>query len=358
MPIPITEASEVTPQWLTEVLRRRHNAWSGQVSGVTVVLTKTLQVSRIARLKVEYSERSHDKLPDFLFLKLSAPEAPFENPAEVGSEVEFYRSVAAEMDDSDDSPLVRCYDAQFSIETAASHLLLEDLSATHFQSKQAEHPSPDLSETAVDRLARFHAYWWDHPKLGKGVGKVFDQEWLDSFLAHLETSVTGFVEFLGNRLTHEQRHAYEQMLRSGRRIWGRLTDVSGLTIGHGDMHWWNFLFPNDPKADRTRILDWQLWHIDLGPRDLAFLIGLGGFAERRRELEMHLLRTYHDSLVRYGVQNYSWTQFWDDYRWSAIRNLNIPVIFRSQSKHPSTWGNALDRAFQSYNELECEELLQ
>ena len=102
---------------------------------------------------------------------------------------------------------------------------------------------------------------------------------------------------------------------------------------------------------------WQLWHIDLGPRDLAFLIALGGFADRKPELESHLVNCYYRTLIDSGVQNYSWSGFWDDYRWSAIRNLNIPVIFWAQGKHPSTWQNALDRAFQSYNELKCSELI-
>ncbi len=354
MPDVITEPDLVTPEWLSAVLRRDRPDWDGHVTAVRVETVKRLPYSRVASLRVSYSAASHDQLPDHIFLKLSALGVNGEKPADNGSEVNFYRTVASEMQGP---PLVRCYDAEYSPYLDRSHVLLEDLSASHFQTEQREHPSRINSELAVKCLAEFHAYWWEHPKLGNKVGKVFDGQWLEAFLRDLETSVTEFLDVLGNQLTIERRRAFEQMLLSSRTIWGRLTEPRGLTATHGDTHWWNFLFPNDPHKEHTRIIDWQLWHIDLGPRDLAFLIALGGFAERKPELEMHLLRTYHETLGKCGVQNYSWAQFWEDYRWSAIRNLNIPVIFHSQGKHRNTWENALERAFQSYDEMNCAELI-
>jgi hypothetical protein len=44
-------------------------------------------------------------------------------------------------------------------------------------------------------------------------------------------------------------------------------------------------------------------------------------------------------------------------RWSAIRNLNIPVIFWSQGKHESTVRDALRRAYDSYERLDCGSLI-
>jgi len=37
--------------------------------------------------------------------------------------------------------------------------------------------------------------------------------------------------------------------------------------------------------------------------------------------------------------------------------LNMPVIFWSQGEHDTTWKNAMHRAFQSFDELGCIELL-
>lgn len=352
---PITDPRQVSPNWLTHVLRKAGALESGIVSGVRIALTKTLPYSRIAQLQIEYDENADPTAPSKLFLKLSNPHAiDLEKLGSNNSEVEFYRRVAVEMNGP---PLIRCFGTGFSAITGESHILLEDLSETHFQPTQLQAPTLSYSELAVESLAQFHAYWWNHPKLGTDVGKIFDLEWLDTFVKDLEGSVTEFVESLGNTLPPKRRQAYEQMLKSSRTIWGRLTEPEGLTVTHGDTHWWNFLYPNDPSKEQVGIFDWQLWHIDLGPRDLAFLIALGGFAEPRPELDMHLTRLYHDTLIKHGVRNYSWPEFWDDYRWSAIRNLNIPVIFRSQGKHLTTWNNALERAFQSFDLLECDELL-
>jgi hypothetical protein len=351
MSIVITEPEAVTPDLLTEILHRSYRGWSGHVSSVRVALTKTLPYSRVARLAIKYSDKGNSPLPDHLFLKLSTSNTPEEDIAY--RENDFYTSVGVEMAGP---PLVRCYDSAFSSSSGKSHLLLEDCFETHFQTDQGKHPSPILSELAVTSLARFHAYWWEHPKIGEGIGSFFDKRWLVSFLGDLEGSVTEFVNFLGKDLLPERRKAYNCMLRSSEKIWGRLTYKNGLTVTHGDTHWWNFLYPVDPDSEQPRMIDWQLWHIDVGPRDLAFLIALGGFAERKPELELHLLRTYYKTLVARGVQKYSWSDFWEDYRFSAIRNLNIPVIFRTQGKHPTTWQTALERAFQSYDELKCGEL--
>jgi hypothetical protein len=162
---------------------------------------------------------------------------------------------------------------------------------------------------------------------------------------------------LGDDLSSERGQVYRNLLSSSSKIWGRLTDPSGLTVTHGDAHWWNFLYPRNPAREKTRIFDWQLWHLDLGARDLAFLVALGGFAERRPALDARLAELYHAVLIKNGVRNYAWRTFFDDYRYSAIRNLNIPVIFWSQGKHHTTWSSALERAFQAYDELGCEELL-
>jgi hypothetical protein len=348
----ITEPDQVTPEWLTSVLARNGFLRSGKVLRVTHKLTKTLQVSIVSRFEVEYSSNPDPHAPTKLFLKQSKPSPHLNVPDVRFSEVEFYRSIGHEMTGP---PLINCFD--LAADTHGSHILMEDLSETHFQTENPDAPAQLYSELGVKCLAEFHAYWWNHPKLGNGIGKVFDQSWLKSFTADLNVSVNRFLDFLGDDLSAVRHDIYKRMLASSDKIWGRLTDRSGLTITHGDAHWWNFLYPRDPHKEQTRIFDWQLWHIDLGARDLAFLVAGGGFAERRPEMEMKLVRLYFDTMLENGVTNYSWRDFWDDYRFSAIRNLNFAVILWSQGKHQSTWTNIMERAFASYRDLECDELI-
>jgi len=218
-------------------------------------------------------------------------------------------------------------------------------------------PSEDMSRAAVESLAEFHTFWWEHPELGREIGKLFSQDELNVFVAGVEKDVMAFMDFLGDRLSPERRRIYERLIASRYEIWERLTDARGLTVTHGDMHWWNFLYPQDADTDRVRIFDWQLWHVDYGPRDLAFLVALGGFAERRPELEQELVDCYYDGLVSHGVNGYSRQDLWDDYRWGALRNLNIPVIFWSQGRDEALWSSLLERSLASFEDLKCGELL-
>lgn len=349
MGVLITSPEQATPGWLTDILQRTGDLDSGRVSNVRIRLDKTRPYSRIAHLQIEYSVDAPAAAPTKLFLKLANP-----NEQDGGKEVEFYQIAATA---TVPQLLVRCYDAAFSSDTCESHLLMADLSESHFQSDPNEPPSRFYSELAVKCLAQFHAFWWEHPMLGNDVGSFFDDAWLETFEGDLNLSITRFLRFAGDDLSITERETYGRMLVSCRTIWGRLTRPAGLTLTHGDTHWWNFLFPKQATVEQAKLFDWQLWHIDLGARDLAFLVALGGFAERRPDLDPFLVRLYHETLIANGVKNYPWSAFWDDYRWSAIRNLNLPVIFWSQGKHESTWRSALERAFQSFNELKCADLI-
>jgi hypothetical protein len=170
--------------------------------------------------------------------------------------------------------------------------------------------------------------------------------------AHLPSFVAAF----GDALTIDARNIYERVFSSSMQPWLRLTDRRALTIIHGDAHTWNFLFPRAGEGPAF-LIDWQLWHVDVGARDLAFLMALHWYPSRRRELEQHLLHHYHKSLVSKGVDNYTFEELWLDYRRCAVRNLTIPIIFWSRGMKPEGWWHRLECALASYRDLECDELL-
>lgn len=351
----ITTPEHVTPKWLTEVLRKNGFLKQGNVIKVENKLTKLLFVSVVSRLAVSYSADASASAPSKLFLKISLPDlSQVASSEHYTKEVEFYNIIAREMNDP---PFIRCLDAAYSSDSGTYYLLLDDLSETHFQSESPLPPSKMQSESAVDCLAQLHAFWREHPQLGKEIGNLFNENELNAFVGKVERNVISFMDFLGDRLCVERRKIYERMLASKLKIWDRLTDTRGLTVTHGDAHWWNFLYPLDMDKHRVRLFDWQLWHVDVGARDLAFLIALGGFADRRPEIEQHLAGRYYDSLIAHGVSKYAWDDFWVDYRCSAVRNLNIPVIQWSQGRSEKLWSGNLERAMSAYEDLNCSELL-
>ena len=349
---PIDELAFFGPEFLTDALRGGGVLGSGKVVNVEVIFHRTLKVSRVARLRLGYGHGKSAAAPNTVFLKLSASPSDVAISLDPSSEVVFYSDFGST---TPAPPIIRCFGAGVMAETGSAYLFLEDLTETHSQPRSPQPPSLEMSRLAVKSLARFHAHWWENERLGNGLGEYFDQKWLDKFVDELGIS---FEQFLGAvELTSERRRIYQSVLSASQMIWGRLTDPSGLTVVNGDTHWWNFLYPNDQASEDVRLFDWQLWHLDLGARDLAFLVALGGFADRRPEVEQHLVDTYFSSLLENGVTQYPLEAFLVDYRLSAIRNLNIPVIYWAQGRKESEWRPLLERAFEAFEVLRCGDLI-
>ena len=167
----------------------------------------------------------------------------------------------------------------------------------------------------------------------------------------------GFLDFLSDRLSGARRAVYEQALRVAPTLTQRLLADYGLTLVHGDAHFWNFLLPHNSDTDTARIIDWESWSVGLGTIDVAYMMALHWYPERRARLEQALLRRYHTQLLTYGVVGYDWDACWDDYRLAAVRNLFIPMGQWAAKLWPAIWWSHLERAMLAFEDLHCRELL-
>lgn len=350
MPETLTSAEQLTPEWVTAVLRREGCLERGEVVAVRAAQARTLLVSSVARLEVDYSADATASAPTRLFFKVSAPDlqARFSR-----KEVEFYETVARE---SQGLPFVRCYDAAFSEKTGASHVLLDDLTETHTQTQAPLPPSERDCEKAVESLALLHARWWEHERLGDGIGTLTTEAEFGGTKALLQKHLVGFADFLGDRWPAERRETYERILAGPMTPWRRMLRREGLTVTHGDAHWWNFLFPRDCLGPAV-VFDWHLWHVDAPLKDLAYMIALNWYPSRRARLESGLLRRYHAKLRESGVANYSWDACWQDYRRQIIRELFVPVWQWSSGMSPANWWASLEKIWLAFEDLNCAELV-
>ena len=352
----LLRAEDATPEWLTEVLRSSGALAQGSVAAVGLKSSRTMLVSNVFQLEVAYSADATPRAPRGLFLKLSQPvfqpEAAMDHSRK---EVEFYTTVATEMQDP---PLPRCYAAAFSAETRSAHLLLEDLSVTHFQPPSPLPPSEAHCQQAVECLAKVHSFWWEHPRLGAGIGELLSESGVEGVARNAAEKFARFADFLGDCLSRERRALYEKVISCFPAPWKRLRNAKGLTLTHGDAHTWNFMYPREGHNGRTVIIDWQLWHVHTGPRDLAFMMALYWYPERRARLEEKLLRRYYEGLLSGGVKDYGWDECLTDYRWSALRNLFVPVWQWAGGMPPAVWWSSLERAALAFEDLRCIELIE
>ena len=205
-------------------------------------------------------------------------------------------------------------------------------------------------------MARFHAEWWDDPRLGVSVGTWPTEETVKQQLQAAAKRFGSFADRLGDRLSRERRELYERYLEAAPRLRTRLRSRRNLTIVHADAHVWNFLLPRD-DGDDVRIFDWDTWRAGLASNDLAYMMAMHWYPDFRRMVERPLLDSYHAELEACGVKDYTRHALDDDYRLSVLWNITTPVWQEANGIPPVIWWNNLERIMLAVDDLDCRELL-
>ncbi|MBW7966051.1 phosphotransferase [Bradyrhizobium sp. BR 10261] len=342
------------PGYLTAALRKARALDAGAVREVTVLHERDTVVSHITRLGLRYVGESSGS-PQTLILK--TPHGEFaKTPADRGEhEVEFYLRLAPNMPRG---LVSRCFDGRFDAESGTWHLLLEDLTDSHeLATVPTLPPSRDQSMAIVTTLAGMHAVWWNHPDLGETVGTWASPEdsaaRMDTFAGHYDR----FADELGDRLSEERRILYRRLIEQSGRLSQRYHSRRHVTIVHGDAHTWNFLLPRAGVADTVRIFDFDLWGINVPTNDLAYMMAIQWYPERRQALERVLLNRYYETLLARGVTGYTRGALDQDYRWSVLWHITKPVWQWAINLPPGIWWNNLERVMMAVEDLGCEELL-
>lgn len=353
----VRNLGEATLKWLDGVLSAKGFVTPGSVKSVDASpRVYSGAVADLARLRVAYNRNSESDVPIDFLLK-TTKEGLQEEVLGLGrKEVEFYRA-ASELDVALNIP--RCYDTQIDEETGHSHILMEDLSVSHFQLQQPLPPSHSDSCLVVDSLAQLHAQWWESSKLGVEFGHRFDQAAADKVRKRLKDSLPSFMDFFGSSLLSAQRKMYEQVMASDilTRRDARLDGLSRVSILHGDTNVGNFLFPRSDRSGRAMLIDWQFWGIDVPSNDLSFFIVLKWSSRRRAESEVPVLKRYYQALLERGVQGYSWDDLWRDYRESTILATLTPIGQHRRQLHPASVWAGVECASAAFEDLGCAELL-
>jgi phosphotransferase family enzyme len=339
---------------LTAALQQSGALGNGSVREVTVESASPTVVSTITRLRLAYDAEPAGA-PRSLVLKTGR--AGHSGGAwTVGrQEVAFYKQVAPAMP-AGIAP--RCYEAHWDPDTEAWHLLLEDLTDTH--ATASPWPLPPAFEQClriVGAWARFHAAWWDHPDLGLSIGTRPDAAALESYLQTLAGHVARFSDRLGDALPRERREFFDQLLDAAPRLLADFPTRRHVTVAHGDAHVWNCLVPRDGASGDVRLLDWENWRIGPASADLAYMLAVHWYPDRRHRLERPLLDHYHAVLAENGVRDYSRADLHDQYRASVLWQITTPVWQAAYNLPPVIWWNNLERVLLAVEDLGCRDLL-
>jgi hypothetical protein len=290
-----------SPDRLTVALRKA--GLLGQVCVRDVVVERSFDtlLSHIFRLQLHYDDAVGG--PEFLILKAGLADRPG-GPWKAGrQEVAFYSQVAAVMPDH---LVPRCFDAHWDTETGAWHLLLEDLTESHLVATRWPLP-PTLQqcEQIVRARARFHAAWWDDPRLGVTIGSWQDVATQDQQLQQFTENLAAFTARFSDRFSPERRDLYARLIDCAPRLLMRYRSHRNMTIVQGDSHVWNCFLPRDGAKDHALLFDWDSWHVDVASDDLSYMMAVHWYPECRRQIERPLLDCYHAALQACGVKDYT-----------------------------------------------------
>jgi thiamine kinase-like enzyme len=339
---------------LTEALRRSCAVGPlTRVADVAVMSSLKKLRSHTFRLRLDYEGVAEDS-PASVILKMGHLDSTGHSSYANRSEIAFYRDIAPSVPAS---VVPRCFEVVEATHTSVWHLLLEDLTDSHFIATEWPLP-PTLTqcESIVRMLARFHAAWWDDPRLGVSVGSWRGKDDFDRYLRSFAEEFARFTDRFGELMPPERRDLYERLLDQAPRLLGRYHSRRNLTIIHGDAHAWNFFLPRHGGED-VRLIDWEGWSIDTATDDLAYMMAMLWYPDRRRRMERPLLDVYRAALLDNGVRGYDRRALDEDYRLSALWLITRPVGQAANNIGPRVWWNNLERIMLAVDDLGCRDLL-
>ncbi len=339
-----------SPGHLNAILETAGVLGDRHVTDVSIISDRPTLMSRIIRLRLTY-DGSANASPNSLIVKTGRPEQPGNEWSGGRKQVAFYSDVAPSLPPG---LVPRCFDAHHADVKTPWHLVLEDLTDTHtLATEWPLPPSVAQCRTIIGSLGRFHAAWWDDPRLGVTVGARLDHAAIDRVIRLLVGHFDVFADSLGDELSSERRAFYERLIAAAPRL---LRNARNVTLGHGDAHVWNCFLPRN-GSDDVRWFDWDTWGIRRPTSDLAYMMAIHWYPERRQRLERTLLDHYHTVLLENGVRNYSRTDLQEDYRRSVLWHTATPVFQAGQDLPPLIWWSNFQRVMAAVDDLGCRELL-
>jgi len=339
---------------LTEALRKCGVIPRGRVCNVAPISSVKKLRSHTHRLRLDYGGPAQDA-PNSVILKMghldSAGRPSYANRREIA----FYRDIAPALPER---LVPRCFEAVGATDTSAWHLLLEDLTETHFIATEWPlPPTAEQYESIVQALARFHTAWWDDPRLGITVGSWHGAEAFDQHLRSFAEQFVRFTDRYGEMMPPERRDLYERLLDRAPHLLSRYHSRRNLTLIHSDAHPWNFFLSRNGGGEDVRLIDWEGWSINTATDDLAYMMAMLWYPDRRRRIEQPLLDRYHAAILAHGVGGYGRQALNEDYRLSALWLILRPVGQAANNIAPRVWWNNLERIMLAVDDLGCRELL-
>ncbi len=323
---------EITPEWLTDVLRS-----AMIIRHVSVISVETEEIGDIkgflgsvVRLRPKYKGNSAEA-PDSLIAKFPSADPQsrtiLSNLGLYKNEIRFYSEIARFADVS--VPECFYYNGMYS-DDHRYLLLLEDMSPSAQVGDCVAGCSHEEAELAVRHAAGFHACYWENfgaEPLPQGIAALADEsgvmqvqyrDRLPKFRCDHPETVSDYLLKLSEMLTDHIPSVYSRLARMPR------------TLIHGDYRLDNLFFGLPGNERRITVADWQNIRIGPGMADVAFFMCLNLEPGIRKKYEQKFLTAYCSVLAEKGIKGYTTDQCLNDYRWNMLFPLIRCMMFFSE----------------------------
>ncbi len=305
----LASEKDITPAWVEGVMRGSGNL----EDGITVTSVSTERIgegvgilSILQRVTPTYSGAT--KAPKSLVVKY-----PTDDPVQRGTadalvfyirELTFYRDCAP----SAPFKTAKCYGQAIESENTNFTIAMEDIS--HYRPlNQLDGVSLSDAKIMLEKLADFHAMWWNSPKLPSMqnifppilnptyemvLPMLWSQGWpnVEKYAGHLiPDSIRGIGGIWGDKVP-----------------WMLGTLMEPTTLIHGDYRADNMMFDGDEPV----VIDYQIVGTGSGMYDVGYFISQSIATEVRRGHDRELVDFYLDRLETYGItidRDEMWRQY-------------------------------------------------
>lgn len=305
--IVVHRPSELSKQWAQRIVSRY--VADARVSAVDI---QSINVGTSTRLRLAVQHDAPGVVPARWFVKTPSlaikSRAITALPRLLHKEVNFYNSLSSTTPVN--LPQILAAQSSFGRGTTLVMTDLDELGCR--PGLTADALSSEQACQVVEKLANFHAHYWDNPQLLKR------HRWLNGFSHTIENHMGTIMAVplmkrglsLAGSLVPAKLHRSALRYAAERRRITHLLARGVQTLVHHDCHPGNLFWTETEPG----FLDWQLVRMGEGISDLAYFLATSLTPEIRRSHEKQLLTLYLNSLAKNGVKDLDENQSWQRYR--------------------------------------------
>ncbi len=321
MSLPVISLDEITPDWVSQILKTKgHDV---RVSFITPSPIGTGQVGATFRLSLDYTGDS-GLAPRTLVAKLPSLDPLSRTTGKTHltyiRESRFYQQFAGTkpMDVPDH------YYIAFDEDSHDFSLIMEDF-PMHYAGNQLNQPSDDEAMLAMDAAAKIHAAYWgdslldrlEWPNGTRAAPPPFDID------ALYQMFWPAFCDRYHDRIS-------QNMQQVGDAFMGKISSTvearqSPRCLTHNDYRADNMLFAYNDHDRPIVIVDWQTTGVGVGVADVAYYIGTSFDLENRRRIERALLERYKTALRNHNVAESECVHLDTDFALCAVNGFLMGV---------------------------------